>query len=92
MGDQKPNGSVLKLAEAFQGVIVDAIKPVGDKIDGLETTMSTMKSDIDTMKSDIVEMNGRMGTYEANIGVMFTEQNKHIANQLKNRELPIKEA
>ena len=78
MSNQKPNGSVLKLAQAFQDVIIDAVKPLGDKIDGLETH-------IGTMESDIVEMKNRMGTYEGNIGAMFAQQKKDIAEQLKNR-------
>jgi hypothetical protein len=54
MGELKPNGHALAMAEAFQGMIHDAVNPIIDRMDGLEDRISkNVQGQIEGLRSDV---------------------------------------
>ena len=54
MDELKPNGHALAMAEAFQGMIHDAVNPIIDRVDGLEDRISkNVQGQIDGLRSEV---------------------------------------
>ena len=70
MKKQKPNGHALAMAEAFQGMIHDAVKPM---IDGLQGEMRQMEG----------RLNGRIDTTDQNIQAQLSTHRKDIAADVR---------
>ena len=70
MGELKPNGHALAMAEAFQGMIHDTVKPM---IDGLDEKMNS--------RMDVLEkhMDAQIETTNKNVQAQLAQHRENIA-------------
>ena len=84
MSNQKVNGSVLKLAQAFRNVITEAIQPIekrmDERMDGFENNINILKESFSEQRKNIDET---INNTNENMQSQFSAQEEKMAYNFK---------
>ncbi len=78
MTQDKLNGSVETLAYAFRDVMIEAVSPLYEKIDGLGRRMDKMEGRMDTLEQSIATTN-------QNMAAQFAAQSRYISEEIDKK-------